>query len=122
MVNRGLHLLNTRNVIGAHDDREIRQRSPLNFTSVVTKQGHRQYVSLASLFQCREDISRAATGGNSYRHIPGAGLRNELPEENYLRTNIIRDCRDVCGLERKRDRGYRPVPWRRKEAIQRPIV
>src|ERR1700680_2239695 len=104
MVNRGLHLLNTRNVIGTHDDREIRQRSPLNLTPVVTKQGHRQYLSLASLFQCCEDISRATTGGNSHRHIPGACLRNELPEENYLRTNIIRNRRDVCGLERKRER------------------
>src|ERR1700733_2120456 len=56
MIDRRLHFLNSRNVIGVHHDGKIRQAPAHDLAAVVTQQGRRQQVPLARFFESHDDV------------------------------------------------------------------
>src|SRR5580704_12382001 len=74
VVGGGLHFLNARNVIGADNQRKIRQPAPQDLSSVVAQQRHGQHPALTRLLQRQNDVARSTAGGNTNRHIFRTGL------------------------------------------------
>src|ERR1700741_3027296 len=85
VIHRGLNFLNPGNVIGMHDERKIRQPSPLDFAAIVAEQSHRQQVAFAGLFKRHQYISRAPARGNCDGHIVGLIVRMHRPLKNHVR-------------------------------------
>ena len=52
----------------------------------------------------------------------GAGVRDELPEEDHVGADVVGDRRDVGRLHRQRDRRHGAISRRRRHAVERPVV
>ena len=122
MVNRSLNLLNSRNVITAHDHRKINQTPAQNFSAIVAEQGDGQQVSFAGFFQGHNDVARASAGGYPDCYILWPSLGNQLPQEYDFGSDIIGDGRNVGRLQGERDRRNGMIAGRRKYAVQGPVI
>src|ERR1700746_1298438 len=89
VVGRGLHLLDTRDVVAAHDDGEVGEAAAMDFAAVVSEQRDSEQATLAGLFERHDDIPRAAAGGDADGDVLGPRLRDELTEKDHLSTDVI---------------------------------
>src|ERR1700688_131065 len=122
VINRRLNFLNARNVIGAHDQRKIRETSTNNFSAVIAQQRNSEHSALAGLLQRHNNISGTAARGNRHCDVIHLSVSDELSQKNQFGSHIVGDGGDICWLHRERNRGYRPVPCRWHYTIERPIV
>src|ERR1700730_2480920 len=56
VINRGLDLLNARDVVTSDNNWKVCQAAPLDLSPVVTQERDRQQVTLARFFECRNDV------------------------------------------------------------------
>ena len=85
MVDRGLHFLDPRNVVGAHNHRKIAEIAPQDFAAVVAEKRDSQKPTFAGFSESEDDVARTAAGGNADGDIVWLGLRDELAKENPRR-------------------------------------
>ena len=91
MVNRSLNFLDARNVVAAHDQREVGQSAAQDFAAVVAEQRDGEQVALARFFKRHDDVARAAAGGDSDGDVFGPRLRDELAQKDELGADVVGD-------------------------------
>src|SRR5215472_21965 len=122
MVNRRLHLLNSRNVVGTDNERKVGQATTKDLASVITEQRDGEQILFSSFFERHHDIFRATTGGDSDGYVVRPRMGNQLALKNQFRTHVIGYRGKIRGFQRKRNSGKGPLARTPQDTVEGPVI
>src|SRR5215218_10742773 len=98
VVDGGLNLLDTRDVVRVHHHRMVREPLAHDPPPIVAHDAYRKQTSLAGLREGGKYVARTPAGGDPDRNVLRSGMGDELAGEDGLAADVVGYSRDVGWL------------------------